>query len=177
VYTLPLPETFWGICDSAVRLGALAGDPASGRRLAEKMSDEAAHIKAGWEDRSPLVYIEAWFGRHPRTIGGRSFIHDTVRIAGGSPLLSKNPGGYLPLDAIGERKAELTEADFLLGFHEPEFYVDFAEVAARHWPNEARRPRVVVSDTERGRNIIHDGPSLLETAKWLQQEFKKSRNS
>lgn len=177
VYPLPLPETFWGICDSAVRLGALAGDVAAGRRLATRMTGEAESIRSAWRGRSPRVYIEAWFGRHPRTIGGRSFIHDTVRIAGGSPLLSDHPAAYLPLDAAEERRSTLTHADFLLGFHEPEFHVDFAEVAARRWPDESDRPRVIVSDTARGRNIIHDGPSLLETARWLQQEFAELGHS
>jgi iron complex transport system substrate-binding protein len=38
--------------------------------------------------------------------------------------------------------------------------------AERGW-DAAFSPRLVLSSTERGRNLIHDGPSLLETARWL----------
>ncbi|MFW6292725.1 MAG: helical backbone metal receptor, partial [Spirochaetota bacterium] len=92
VYALPLPESFAGVCDAAVRLGALTGDVSRGRDLAWEMMSEAAEIRAGWTGPVPSVYLELWFGEHLRTIGGRTFIHDTVEIAGGRPIFATNPG-------------------------------------------------------------------------------------
>jgi len=32
---------------------------------------------------------------------------------------------------------------------------------------------IVVSDITKGRNLIHDGPSLLDTSRWLQNQMMK----
>lgn len=170
VYALPLPESFAGVCDGAIRLGALTGDVTRGRELAWHMMTEAAAIRSAWTGPVPTVYVELWFGRHVRTIGGRTFIHDTVEIAGGRPVFGYHPGSYvgLDIDAIDEACP-----DVIVGFSEPEFPVDFrTEIEKRLWTEWPRKPRVVVSDVRRGRNVIHDGPSLLETARWLQEEFR-----
>ncbi len=178
VYALPLPESFAGVCDAAVRLGALAGDVTRGRDLAWNMMSEAAAIRAGWTGPVPSIYVELWFGKHLRTIGGRTFIHDTVEIAGGLPVFAANPGSYLVPDPEAVAAAR---PDIVLGFHEPEFPVDFAaELGSRGWSARAGATgngaphiaAIIVSDIERGRNIIHDGPSLLETARWLQEEMR-----
>lgn len=172
VYALPLPESFAGVCDAAVRLGALSGDVTRGRDLAWNMMTEAARIRSSWTGAIPSVYVELWFGRHVRTIGGRTHIHDTVEIAGGNPLFGTDPRSYLGIDisAVDEAQPEV-----FLGFHEPEFAVDFAsEAEKREWSSWARAPRVVVSSVDRGRNLIHDGPSLLETARWLQGELRRA---
>jgi iron complex transport system substrate-binding protein len=169
VYALPLPESFAGVCDAAIRLGALTGDVTRGRDLAWSMMTEAAAIRSAWTGPVPKVYVELWFGRHVRTIGGRTFIHDTVEIAGGCPVFGSHPGSYvgLDIDAIDDACP-----DIILGFSEPEFPVDFRiEVEKRHWSEWPRTPRIVVSDVRRGRNVIHDGPSMIETARWLQEEM------
>ena len=33
-------------------------------------------------------------------------------------------------------------------------------------------PRVIHSDITKGRNITHDGPSFLDTARWLRGELQ-----
>jgi len=178
VYALPLSESFAGVCDAVVRLGALTGDVTRGRDLAWNMMSESVAIRAAWSGPIPSVSVELWFGKHARTIGGRTFIHDTVEIAGGHPIFAADPGSYLALnrDAISAARP-----DIVLGFHEPEFPVDFAaELGARRWSaepgatddGEVHLASLIVSDISRGRNIIHDGPSLLETARWLQEEMR-----
>lgn len=169
-YALPLPESFAGVCDAAIRLGALTGDVSRGRDLAWNMMTRAASIRAAWSGPIPSVYVELWFGRHVRTIGGRTYIHDIVEIAGGQPVFGADPGSYVGLDMDAIDKAT---PDVFLGFHEPEFPVDFtAEAHKRSWTHWPRSPRIIVSDVERGRNLIHDGPSLLDTAKWLQGQLR-----
>ncbi len=170
VYALPLPESFAGVCDAAIRLGALTGDTSRGRELSETLAAQAAEIRSAWTGESPRVYVELWFGPHVRTIGGRTFIHDTIEIAGGQPVFGSHPGSYIDLDIDAIENARPT---VYLGFHEPEFVVDFsAEMAKRHWTEWSRVPHIIVSDTQKGRNLIHDGPSLLETARWLQRQMK-----
>ena len=171
VYALPLPESFVGVCDAVVRLGGLTGDVSRGRDLAWNMMTEAARIRSAWPGAVPSAYVELWFGRHLRTIGGRTFIHDTVEIAGGNPLFGSNPGSYLEPDELDR---DGLRPDVFLGFHEPEFPVDFAaEAENRWWTGNGAAPAVIVSDVTRGRNLIHDGPSLLETARWLQGELRR----
>ena len=170
VYALPLPESFAGVCDAAILLGALSGDSSRGRGLAWSMMSRATTIRAAWSGPVPSVYVELWFGRHVRTIGGRTFIHDIVEIAGGRPVFGADPGSYLGLDIDAIDRAA---PDVFLGFHEPEFRVDFAaEARKRPWTDRPTPPRIIVSDVERGRNLIHDGPSLLDTAAWLQGELR-----
>lgn len=57
-------------------------------------------------------------------------------------------------------------------FSEPEHPVDPAALVAERGWDRAFAPRLVVSTTDRGRNLIHDGPSLLETARWLAGELR-----
>ncbi|TVR59501.1 MAG: ABC transporter substrate-binding protein [Spirochaetaceae bacterium] len=172
VYALPLPESFVGVCDAAIRLGALTGDTSRGRELAARLTAGAAEIRSAWKGESPRVYVELWFGPHVRTIGGRTFIHDTIEIAGGRPVFGAHPGSYIELDIDAIENARPT---IYLGFHEPEFVVDFsAEMKKRHWGEWARVPDIIVSDTQKGRNLIHDGPSLLETARWLQLQMSST---
>ncbi|TVQ28677.1 MAG: ABC transporter substrate-binding protein [Spirochaetaceae bacterium] len=172
VYALGLPESFAGVCDAAILLGALCGDTSRGRDLAWRMMARATSIRAAWSDPVPSVYVELWFGRHVRTIGGRTFIHDIVEIAGGRPVFAANPGSYLGLDIDA---IDRSAPDVFLGFHEPEFPVDFAaEARKRPWSGRSTPPVIIVSDVTRGRNLIHDGPSLLDTAEWLQEELRSA---
>jgi trk system potassium uptake protein TrkH len=46
----------------------------------------------------PRVYAELWFGRHPRTTGGRTHVHDLIELAGGVNVFGDSAQGYLPLD-------------------------------------------------------------------------------
>jgi iron complex transport system substrate-binding protein len=60
-------------------------------------------------------------------------------------------------------------------FSEPEHPVDAAALVRDRGWERAFAPRVVVSTTDRGRNLIHDGPSFLETARWLAAELAAAR--
>jgi ABC-type Fe3+-hydroxamate transport system substrate-binding protein len=167
-YVLPVPSSRFGLLENAVQLGALVGRLAEGRALCDRLEQEAAALMAAAPARRPLVYAELWFGRHARRPGGRSFVHDLVTLAGGRHLFGDRPDGYgaLELEAVAAARPEV-----VVVFSEPEHPVEArALVARRGW--DAFSPRVVVSTVERGRNLIHDGPSLLETARWLAGELR-----
>jgi len=169
VYVLPVPSSRFGLLENAVLLGALVGRLAEARSLCDRLEREAAALQAAAPAARPRVYAELWFGRHARRPGGRSFVHDAVTLAGGDHLFGDRPDAYAPLEleAVAAARPEV-----VIVFSEPEHPVDAAAlVDARGWAG-AFAPRVVVSTTERGRNLIHDGPSLLETARWLAGELR-----
>jgi len=63
------------------------------------------------------------------------------------------------------------DAEVFLLFSEPDHPVEGARLLAeRGWDGQAA-PRVIRSTVERGRNLIHDGPSFLETTRWLRGEL------
>jgi ABC-type Fe3+-hydroxamate transport system substrate-binding protein len=112
----------------------------------------------------PRVYVELWFGPHPRTSGGRTFVDDLIELAGGRNIFGSSPQGYLPLDI---HAATAAKPDVALFFSEPEHPVDPGRLLAERGWNAAGGPRVIASTVDRGRNLIHDGPSFADTAHWL----------
>ncbi len=169
VYVLPVPASRFGLLENALQLGALTGRVGAARALCDRLEREAAALQAAAPARRPRVYAELWFGRHARRPGGRSFVHDLVSLAGGDHLFGDRPDAWAPLDLAAVAAAR---PEVVVVFSEPEFPVDAgALVAGRGWTADFA-PRVVVSTTERGRNLIHDGPSLLETARWLAGELR-----
>ena len=118
---------------------------------------------ARWAAR-PRVYVELWFGRHPRTSGGRTFVHDLIELPGGENIFGSSPQGYLPLDIPA---AAAAKPDVALFFSEPEYPVDPGRLLAQRGWDTPGGPRVIVSTVDRGRNLIHDGPSFADTARWL----------
>lgn len=172
VYALPLPSSFHGILENIINISALLGITGHGRQLSERMDASARSITEArpWSQESaPEVYPELWFGLHPRSIGGRSYIHDIIRIAGALPSGRDGGDSYTMLDY---QQVEKRKPSIFLGFHEPEYPLDFPrEVEKRGW--EWLDPsRIIVSTTEKGKNIIHDGPSLIQTALWLQKQIR-----
>lgn len=173
-YLLPVPRSRFGILENVVAVGALTGRLDAARALAATLEAGCAALGATAPAPRPPVYAELWFGRHARRAGGGSFVHDLVALAGGAPLFGDAPFGYAPLDlpAVEARlDAAADRAPWLVVFQEPEHPVDARALArARGW--EARfGERIVTSTVERGRNLIHDGPSFLETARWLRAEI------
>ena len=167
VYVLPVPGSRFGLLENLVTIGGLVGRLASARALADRLEREAVALRATAPHRPRRTYVELWFGRHARRPGGRTFVHDIVALAGCDPLFGEQAEGYLPLDlrATADARPEL-----VVVFSEPEYPVDaHALIRERGWAS-AFAPRVVSSTVERGRNLIHDGPSFVETARWLSGE-------
>ncbi len=168
VYCLPLPSSFHGILENIVTVAALVDEMTAGRQLCSTMTDRAAVLRRAALPSRARVYVELWFGRHVRTIGGRTFISDLVEIAGGDPIFGGSRSAYLKvhLDDVAQKKPEI-----MVGFSEPEYPVDFQDLLEhRGWDSDFA-PSLILSDVTKGRNVIHDGPSVLDTAAWLQAEL------
>jgi len=167
-YLLPVPQSRFGILENTVALGALSGRLAEARALSGELEQGCAALAASAPARRPRTYAELWFGRHPRRPGGRSFVHDLLWLAGAEPLFGDRPDGYAPLDL--QETARRAPEVFLL-FSEPEFPVDGAALLAERGWTGTGAPRLVRASVERGQNPIHDGPSFLETARWLRGQL------
>ena len=146
------------------------GEMAAAQALTARMEREVAALRAVVPTRRPRVYAELWFGRHPRMAGGLTFIHDLIELAGGENIWADVPEGYPKLDLPGVVAAR---PEIVVLFHEADDHP--LDVAAwrreRDW--DGQWPfRLVEAGIARGRNLIHDGPSLLETARWLQGELR-----
>jgi len=163
VYVLPLPTSLGGIYENIVRLGGLVGVPEKARDLIFQMQ-KTLHLLRGSAKVHPKLYAEAWFGVHGRQIGGLSFIQDILWFSGAQPIFQNSSWSYehLDLDHVFKLKPEV-----FVGFHEPEHLVDFEQQSIdRGWQGDFN-PKVILSTVEKGKNIIHDGPSLVDTVQWL----------
>lgn len=169
VYGLPLPDSAYGILENTVKLGALVGVPERGRAMASGMARRMERLRASAPSRRPRLYTELWFGRHLRTVGCRSFIRDTVELAGAEPLFGDEPSGYFEPDFA--RVATLVP-EAILHFSEEDDHPReaAADMRERGWAG-AWDFRLVATGTRRGVNPIHDGPSFLDTAEWLRGEL------
>lgn len=169
VYVLPLPDSLGGILENIRKLGALLGEMEAAHELAERLILEAAALRSSRPAVRPRVYAELWFGRHPRMAGGLSFVQDILELAGGVNILRSSAAGYLALNlpAVAAARPEAV----VVFSEEDDHPVDtVALLAERGWTGAW--PHVVIeSGITRGRNLIHDGPSLLETARWLRGEL------
>ncbi len=167
VYCLPLPNSFFGVLENIVTAAALLGEVGAGRLLAAEMDERACSLRRSRTTPAPRVYLELWFGKHARTIGGRSFIHDIIDFGGGDSIYSDSSEAFLDLDLPMVAKLR---PDVIVGFSEPEYPVDFdALIGERGWSEFC--PAVVRSDVTRGRNLIHDGPSMIDSAEWMRQKL------
>jgi len=170
VYALPLPNSLYGILENIVTLGALLNEVKAGRGLSSHMETEAAAIRARNPRTRPRVYVELWFGRHMRSIGGFTYIHDLVSLAGGEAIFSEKRQGYIipDLEEIVARQPEV-----FLVFSEEEYPIDPRNlVDERRW-KDTLNLRIVESTVQRGKNLIQEGPSILETASWLQHQLHR----
>lgn len=168
VYVLPLPDSFFGILENIRKLGALFGEMEVAGALTAQLAREAANLWAGAAGvmrPRPTVLAELWCGRHPRMVGGLSFVHDLLELAGLDNIWAGAPEGYLKPDyeAAAARRPEVV----VVFWEEDDHVVDVRRLLAeRGWTGQWPF-RVVEAGIQRGRNLIHDGPSLLETARWL----------
>ncbi len=165
VYVLPLADSLAGIVENLRRLGALAGEMAATHALTERMEAEAAELRARVPERRARVYVELWFGRHPRMAGGLTFIHDLITLAGGENIWASEPTGYLPLDLSGvvERKPDVA----VIFWEDDDTMIDApALMKERGWKFPLIEARL-----EPGQILIHDGPSCLAAARWLRGQI------
>jgi len=101
-----------------------------------------------------------------RAVGGHSFIHDLINIAGGNLLYAQHPEGYFKPNF---QDVAQQQPDIFLFFHEPEYRITPSQlVLERGW-----NPSIptILSSVQCGENLIQDGPSFLDTADWLFQKL------
>lgn len=166
VYALPLPQSFYGILETNLILGGLINELEKARQLCTTMQQQAEQLRSQAPKYRPRIYLELWLGRHMRAVGGASFINDLIDIAGGELVFCKHTQGYFTPDFNAVAAAQ---PDVHLFFHEPEYLIDPESlVRERNW--NPKTP-VIISTVECGKNVIQDGPSLLDTAAWLQKKI------
>lgn len=170
VFVLPVPHGRAGILENALALGGLVDRVAAARALCDGIERDCAELLASAPPRRPRAYAELWFGRHVRRPGGLSFVNDILWLAGLDPVHGARADAYATPDL--DEVARLRPA-WVIVFSEPEFPVDAPGLLAERGWDRAFAPRLVSSTVERGRNLIHDGPSFVETARWLRAEVER----
>jgi len=169
VFLLPVPRSRAGILENTVALGALVGRLAAARALCDRLEAECAELVRTAPAPRPRAYCELWFGSHVRRPGGLAFVHDLLWLAGLDPVYGRraDASGRPDLDEVPRLAPE-----WVVVFSEPEHPVDArALVAERGW-DRAFAPRIAISTVDRGRNLIHDGPSFVDTARWLRTQLR-----
>jgi ABC-type Fe3+-hydroxamate transport system substrate-binding protein len=163
VYALPLPSSIHGVFENILTVAALLDAMEKGRTLVESLNRRLRAL----DDRTRRsTYVEVWFGKHLRTIGGRTFIADIVDIAGGDALFASSRGAYLKPDFAAVAAAT---PEVMVALSEPEHPVDFRQaIRERGW---TFGPHLIVSTVAKGNNIIQDGPSIVDTIEWLADRF------
>jgi ABC-type Fe3+-hydroxamate transport system substrate-binding protein len=169
VHVLGLPDSIHGILENIRRIGALMGEMESALGLTDSMEETAARLRSSAPDERPRVYAELWFGTHPRMAGGLGFTNDIVELAGGRNIFRAEPIGYLPLHL--ESVAQARPDRIIVFSEEDDHPVDAARLLEERGWTGAWPFTLVESGIARGRNLIHDGPSILETASWLAQRI------
>jgi iron complex transport system substrate-binding protein len=103
-----------------------------------------------------------------RSIGGLTYINDLVSLAGGDAIFADKRQGYF----IPEFEEVVTKRpDVFLVFSEEVYPVDPLNlIEQRRW-KEVLSVRIVESTVQRGQNLIQEGPSIVETASWLQEQL------
>ena len=166
VYVLPLPNSLHGILENVMALGALVDDMPAARALVQKWNRLFLGLQPDPTSARPRIYTELWFGKHPRTIGGLTFVHDLVEAAGGENIFGHLRKGYLPLDFDEVQKMN---PDIFLLYSEPQYPIDPAVLQTERGWNFP----VIQADIKPQHNLIHDGPSMMDTAKWLNDSIQE----
>lgn len=166
VYLLPLPRSFYGMLENQAILGDLLNQPHAARQLNLEMSSKANNYYQTRPTHPRTVYVELWLGKHMRTIGGGTFIHDLLIMAGLNPIFGDRTDGYFKPDFA--EVADLNP-DVYLFFHEPEYEISPSQlIEERNW-NPDRL--TLLSTVQCGKNIIQEGPSFLDTVAWLKNQL------
>jgi ABC-type Fe3+-hydroxamate transport system substrate-binding protein len=164
VYVLPLPNSLHGIFENVMALGALIDDLPAARALIRQWQRLFLDLEADSPSPRPRIYAEIWFGRHVRMTGGLTFIHDLIESAGGENIFGDVRKGYLELDLA---EVQRRRPDIFLVYSEPELPIQAADLARqRGWDIPT-----IQADISPTHNIIHDGPSMMNAARWLHSEI------
>lgn len=164
VLILPVPRSRAGILENTVWVGALVGRLAEAHALCDRLEAGCAELVRSAPARRRRAYCELWFGAHLRRPGGLAFVHDLLWLAGLDPIHGGRADAYAEPDLDEVRRLA---PEWVVVFSEPEHPVDARALLAERGWDAAFAPRLAVSTVERGRNLIHDGPSFLDTARWL----------
>jgi ABC-type Fe3+-hydroxamate transport system substrate-binding protein len=164
VFVLPVPQSRWGILENTVALGAIVDRLPAARALCDAIERDCAELVASAPSPRPRAYAELWFGRHVRRPGGRAFVHDILSLAGFDPVYGGRADAYEPpdLDEVTRLAPE-----WVVVYSEPEYPQEARSLVAERGWDRAFGLRSVDSTQHRGRSVIHDGPSFVETARWL----------
>jgi ABC-type Fe3+-hydroxamate transport system substrate-binding protein len=168
VFVLPVPRSRAGILENTVTLGSLVGRLREARDLADRLEGACAELVRTAPARRPRAYCELWFGRHVRRPGGLAFVHDLLWLSGLDPVHGDRADAYEVPDL--EEVARLAP-EWVIVFSEPEHPVDARALLAERGWDRGFAPRLAVSTVDRGRNLIHDGPSFVDTARWLRGQL------
>lgn len=167
VYVLPLPNSLHGILENVLVLGALVDDMPAARALVRKWDRFFLGLQADSLSPKPRIYTELWFGKHARTIGGLTFVNDLVEAAGGENIFGHIRKGYLPLDFDA---VQAMKPDVFLLYSEPQYPIDASALQAeRGWDFP-----IIRADIQPRHNLIHDGPSMMDTAQWLRDSIQEN---
>lgn len=166
VYALPLPNSLHGILENVMALGALVDDMSAARALTHKWNRIFLDLKTNGPISKPRIYTELWFGKHARMTGGLTFVHDLIETAGGENIFGHIRNGYLILDLDEVKRIN---PDIFLIYSEPQYPIDPAALQAeRGWDFP-----IIQADIQPNHNLIHDGPSMMDTAQWLSNSIQK----
>lgn len=168
VYVLPLQNSLHGIFENLMILGALLNALPAARALIQRWQAVFAELCARPPRSRPRIYAEIWFGKHTRMTGGLTFIHDLIEAAGGDNIFGNTRKGYLELDL---KEAERRQPEIFLVYSEPELPVQAADLARERGWNIP----TIQADISPPHNIIHDGPSMMQAARWLHGEINRVR--
>ncbi|MEJ5228511.1 MAG: helical backbone metal receptor [Pseudothermotoga sp.] len=166
IFVLPLPKSINGIWENIITLGGLVGKLNQAKELVYKQQRRLLDLERQNDLHHEPLYVELWLGRDLRTAGGLSFIDDLVYFAGGKNIFSDRCESYIKVDL---KAVEMIKPKIAIFFQEPDFPVDVSKLLhSRKWN---WFEKIVHSDIQKGRNIIHDGPSILETILWLNKQL------
>lgn len=163
VFVLPLPRSINGVWENVVLLGGLLKEI---KRAKELVFDWQRMFLCDLKIRGerPSTYVELWLGKHVRTVGGLSFVNDLVEYAGLKNIFGDVAESFFVPDL---EKVSSMKPQVLIFFYEPDFPIEprkLVETRGWNWPM-----KLIESTVEPGKNLIHDGPSMMRTIRWLRQ--------
>lgn len=166
VSVLPLPRSINGVWENVIMLGGLLNDVEAARDLILRWQKVFLDFCNDSVEK-PSAYVELWFGKHVRTVGGLSFVNDIVEYAGLRNIFGDvREAFFVPnLEEVRKRRPK-----YFIFFHEPEFPVDpYQLIERRRWDWNMK---LIQSTVEAGKNLIHDGPSMIRTVQWLREQIR-----